>query len=64
MAGHTQRLKSIIASIASDRKVLVSEGEFGSYGAYLQQLMDVKVGGQSRKHSVHHSCLDLMTPSS
>lgn len=43
MARHTQRLKSIIASIASEKEVLVSEGEFGSYSTYLQQLMDVKV---------------------
>jgi len=29
---------------AFNRKTLISEGEFESYGAYLQQLLDVKVG--------------------
>lgn len=51
MARHTQRLKSVIASLAatsgpaSDLTVLLSEGEFDTYAAYLKQLLDIKVKG-------------------
>jgi hypothetical protein len=56
---HTDRLKRIIGSLAASSssdfilRTLISEGEFGSYSAYLQQLLHVKVGFPKRTVAEH-----------